>query len=219
MITVPSYTAIREKILAEVTNQTGKAVPPDSDVAIRADGMASVAEGIYAHQLWIARQLFVLTCDETTLYTHAERVNMPRQGGSRATGEVVALGAISGVTVPVGAKVTDGQNHYWLTTQSATLIAGQPVTIPIIAEQVGAAWNTSGTLVWVAPVEGQQSRASIVMLSGGSDGEPLERWRARVWEAQKLGANRSRTADIELMFAKHPRCGLCQGVSQTSWRR
>ncbi|MDR8295525.1 hypothetical protein FPK78_23525, partial [Acinetobacter baumannii] len=85
----------------------------DSDAAIRADGTASVVEGLYHHQIYIQKQMFVATADEPFLYLHAVRLECPRNGGSKATGRVKA-NSNTAVTVPAGTKITDGKGRYWL---------------------------------------------------------------------------------------------------------
>ena len=51
---------------------------------------ATKAEGLYHHQAYIQRQLFVQTADEPYLYIHAEELQVPRLGGTRASGIVKA---------------------------------------------------------------------------------------------------------------------------------
>jgi hypothetical protein len=50
--------AALEPPLRGQSNRT--AINDDSDAAIRADGTASVVEGLYHHQIYIQKQMFVL---------------------------------------------------------------------------------------------------------------------------------------------------------------
>lgn len=200
MFTTPSFEQIRQIILTEGRNLTGLALPEDSDFAIRAAGTAAAVEGLYSHQQWIARQLFIRTADEYGLAIHAERLSLPRLGGVLATGQVLALGSSSGVTLPSGSRLSDGQGHFWQTLADATLLAGQSIVVAIEAESVGASWNKTArsTLTWVSPVAGLRSLAEIVILSGGADDEPLESWRSRLLDAQALGSSQGRDDDYKL---------------------
>lgn len=196
MYQTPSYSETRAVIMQEYVNQTGILPHRDSDAAIRASGTAAVAEGLYSHQEYILKQLFVQTADEPYLYIHADELGLPRLGGSIATGQVGAIGTTDGIIVPIGAKLTDGFGHYWQTTSTVTLSATKTVLVSVQASTVGAAFNATGTLRWVSPVAGLQSVAQVDVISGGSDGESLERWRGRLWNKKKLGKSLSRAEDL-----------------------
>lgn len=196
MYPIPTFNQIRATILNEYLNQTGLAIPDDSDASIRADGTAAIVEGLYAHQNYIVRQLFVQTADEPYLYIHADQIGLPRLGGSMATGQIQAIATTTGVEIPVGSRLTDGKGYYWKTTNSAITTAGKAVTLQIQADNVGASYNRQGSLMWVNAITGVMPTVSITTLSGGSDGENLERWRNRLWEAKKLGKSLSRYEDL-----------------------
>lgn len=200
MFTTQTFEQIRQTILTEGRNLTGQTLPEDSDFAIRAAGTAAAVEGLYSHQHWIQRQLFIRTADEYGLAIHAERLSFPRLGGALATGQVLALGSSSGVVLPTGSRLSDGKGHFWQTTADVTLVSGQPISVAVEAESVGASWNkaASTALTWVSPVAGLRSLAEIVTLSGGADTEPLESWRSRLLDAQALGASQGRDEDYKL---------------------
>lgn len=193
---IPTFAQIRQTILQEVRNLTGVSAPDDSDAAIRADGEAAVVEGLYQQQKWIERQLFIQTADEQYLYIHAEKLGLPRLGGTRASGSVQAL-ANTDLTIADTAKLTDGKGHYWSVAGSIDIAADTPTTVEILADEAGAAWNfSSASLMWVAPEAGLQSTADVISVTGGSDEEDLEDWRARLLERSQLGISRDRAADI-----------------------
>lgn len=196
MYQTPSYSEIKAVIMQEYVNQTGILPKRDSDASVRASGTAAVAEGLYSHQQHILKQLFVQTADEPYLYIHAEELGLVRLDGSTATGQVWATGTTDGETLPIGSKLTDGFGHYWETTASATLSASKAVLVPVQASNIGSAFNATGALRWVSPVAGMQSVAQVDVISGGSDGESLERWRGRLWSKKKLGKSLSRVDDL-----------------------
>lgn len=202
---IPTFNDNRNTILQEVRNSTGISAPDDSDAAIRADGTASVIDGLYGHQLYIQRQQFAATADEPYLYMHAERAGVPRLSGTYASGTISAT-ANQSVLVPEGTKLTDGKGHYWSTVGNTEITASAPAILTLMADQTGSAWNYSGQrLNWVSPAAGVKAQADIVTaIAGGSDLEPLEAWRARIMEAQQLGRLRDRAADIKSIMKAVP---------------
>ncbi|MCJ0830744.1 baseplate J/gp47 family protein, partial [Acinetobacter sp. NIPH1876] len=77
-----------------------------------------------------------------------------------------------------------------------------PKTIEVVAEQIGASWNFSGSLLWVSPQAGLSGVATEVTINGGVDGEELEDWRTRMLERKRLGYFRDRSADLEEAIKK-----------------
>lgn len=208
MFQIPSFDAIKRTILDELLNLTGLSVTSDSDAAVRAAGTAAVVESIYDHQAYLARQNFVATCDEPYLYLHAERLNTPRIGGNKATGDVLVT-AYATLTLPAGVELTDGRGQYFFTTSDTLLAPGAPVSVPIIAEQIGAAYNQLGTLSLVTALEGVDPVAQIDNLSGGMSEESLERWRARVLARQQLGEPLARIEDFREAVLSVPGVADC----------
>jgi uncharacterized phage protein gp47/JayE len=196
MFTVPTFHKLHLTIVQEIRNKTGLTISDESDASIRADGTAAVVESLYAHQNYIQRQLFVRTADEPYLYIHAERLKVPRLGGTRASGTVRASSNTE-LTIPAGAKLTNGKGHYWTVVSAVTVRAGTTAEISVSADQVGAAWNFSGiTLMWVSPQAGLSGSAEVISIAGGSDAEELEAWRERLIEAEQLGQARDRASDL-----------------------
>lgn len=196
MYPIPTFSQLHQIIVQEIRNQTGLSISPDSDASIRADGTASVVEGLYQHQHFIQRQLFVATADEPYLYLHAEELGLPRLGGTRASGTVMAT-ANTGLTLTAGSKLTDGKGHYWNVVNDVALTANVPALINVSADQIGSAWNFNGdSLLWVSPIAGLNGTAGSVLIGGGSDQEELESWRFRLLERKQLGLSRDRSADL-----------------------
>ncbi|EXS24368.1 baseplate J-like family protein [Acinetobacter baumannii 573719] len=192
-----SFSQIRQDIVQEIRNKTGLTINDDSDAAIRADGTASVVEGLYHHQIYIQKQMFVATADEPFLYLHAVRLECPRNGGSKATGRVKA-NSNTAVTVPAGTKITDGKGRYWLTLYKEQLTANKTREIQVIAEQAGVSWNFDGQhLLWVSPLAGVAAQVDVIEMSGGVDVEDVEAWRQRMQAKEALGLIRDREADLE----------------------
>lgn len=193
---IKTFYEIHELIVQEIRNSTGLTIPFDSDASIRADGTASVVEGLYHHQAYIQKQLFIATADEPYLYMHAEELDLPRLGGTQASGTVTAISNVD-LTISSGSKLTDGKSHYWSIATNVVLTANMPAVVNVVADQAGASWNFSGSsLLWVSPQAGLNGTATNVSIGNGSDQEELEDWRARLLERKKLGLSRDREADL-----------------------
>ena len=207
MYLIPKFNQLHLAIVQEIRNKTSLSISSDSDAGIRADGEASIVEGLYHHQLYIQRQLFVRTADEPYLYIHAEELQVPRSGGTRASGSIKAISNID-LTIEAGSKITDGKGHYWSVITSTNLNANVETVISVSADQVGASWNFTGAaLLWVSPIAGLNGAASVVSIAGGSDEEELEAWRARMLESKQLGQARDRESDLERAMKSVPGIG------------
>ena len=196
MFPIPSFSLLHQSIVQEIRNKTGLSISPDSDASIRADGTVAVVEGLYQHQQYIQRQLFIQTADEPYLYIHAEELACPRLGGTRASGIVQASANIN-MTLVAGSKVTDGKGHYWAVVTDTVLNANTSTAVMVSADQVGTVWNFVGSqLLWVSPQAGLDGTATVTSIAGGSDVEELEDWRARLLQRKQLGNHRDREADL-----------------------
>lgn len=194
---IQTFSQLYNLIVQEIRNSTGLTISSDSDAGIRATGTASIVEGLYHHQAYIQQQLFVATADEPFLYIHAEELGLPRNGGTTASGTVTATSNIN-LTIAAGTKLTDGKGHFWSVVSSVSLDANTPESVNIVADQVGSAWNFTGTsLMWVSPEAGLKGTTEVISIGGGSDTEELEAWRARLLERKQLGLSRDRSADLK----------------------
>lgn len=201
---IKTFDQLRSDIIQEIENLTGLTLDDEDDAAIRADGEAAVVEGLYHHQTYIQKQLFVATADEPFLYIHAKRLECPRNGGSKASGRVKAT-SNTAVTIPVGTKVTDGKGYYWLTLYKETLTANKPKEIQVIAEFEGVSWNFDGEqLLWVSPLPGVAAQVDVVEISAGVDVEDVEAWRQRMMDKEALGLIRDREADLRRIVKDVP---------------
>lgn len=168
---------------------------------------ATKAEGLYHHQAYIQRQLFVQTADEPYLYIHAEELQVPRLGGTRASG-IVKAKLNAEITIEAGTKLTDGKGHFWSVISTTVIQPNITTEISVTADQIGASWNFTGTsLMWVSPIAGLNGTAKVVSIAGGLDEEELEAWRARMLESKQLGQARDRESDLERAMKSIPGIG------------
>jgi uncharacterized phage protein gp47/JayE len=101
-------------------------VDQDSDNYVRASGHASAVEGLYAHQLWIARQMFPDTADTENLELHAVVHGLRRKAATRASG-ILSFAGEPGAVVPAGTESATGDGQVYATVQAGTVDTG-PLT-------------------------------------------------------------------------------------------
>lgn len=95
-----------------------------------------MVEGLYHHQAYIQRQLFVQTADEPYLYIHAEELKVPRLGGTRASGTVKAKSNVVQVTIEAGTKLTDGKGFSGVWSQ--LLLYSQILRLRSVSQQISS---------------------------------------------------------------------------------
>jgi uncharacterized phage protein gp47/JayE len=138
---------------------------------------------------------------------HAEELNVPRLGGTRAAGTVKAKSNAE-ITIEAGTKLTDGKGHFWSVISTTVVQPNITTEISVTADQISASWNFTGTsLMWVSPIAGLSGTAEVISIAGGSDEEELEVWRARMLESKQLGQARDRESDLERAMKSVPGIG------------
>jgi uncharacterized phage protein gp47/JayE len=204
MFPILNFYQVHQIIVQEIRNRKGLSITADSDASIRADGTASVVEGLYQHQNYIQRQLFAQTADEAYLYIHAEEVDVPRAPSGRASGSVKATSNVE-ITLSENQKITDGKGHFYTVTHAVLLAANHETIVSVEADQMGAAWNFSGDqMIWVSPPAGLRGTANVISIGGGTDVEEVETWRERILTRKRLGSHRDRALDIETDLKEVP---------------
>ncbi|ENX48755.1 baseplate J/gp47 family protein [Acinetobacter ursingii] len=197
---IPNFNTLYRLIVQEIRNQSGLSISDDSDAGIRAAGTASTVEGLYHHQTYIQRQLFISTADEPFLYVHAEEIGLPRLGGTKASGTVTATANVD-MTILAGTHLTNGKGYYWSVATDVELIANTAAVVNVVAGEAGTSWNsTDASLMWVSPAAGLSGNVQVISISGGSDEEELEDWRSRLSERKKLGDFKDRRTDLIFMM-------------------
>ncbi|AJY42559.1 baseplate J/gp47 family protein [Burkholderia humptydooensis] len=180
--TVLTLDQIRENILREIKNQRPEAdVGPDSDHFVRASGTASAIEGLYAHQVWTAKQIFPDTADEDKLILHARLRGIERKPAVVASGTARATGK-PGVQVASGmsAKYQDGTAY--VTTSGGTFDATGNLVVAVSAVDAGIVGNRQDgdALTLTVPPVDIDATLTIVSLRGGTPIETLDSLLARL---------------------------------------
>lgn len=180
--TVLTLDQIRANILREIKNQRPTAdVGPDSDHYVRASGTASAVEGLYAHQVWTAKQIFPDTSDEDNLILHARLRGIERKPAVVASGTARATGK-PGVEIASGlsAKYQDGTAY--VTTSGGTFDVAGNLVVGVAAAYPGVVGNRQDgdALTLTVPPVDIDATLTVVTLRGGTTIETLDSLLARL---------------------------------------
>lgn len=132
---------IRDNILREIRNQRPDAhVGRDSDYFVRASSVASAVEGLYAHQAWIARQIFPDTADEENLILHARLRGIERKPAVAASGTALATGK-PGASAASGLSARFRDGTAYVTTSGGTFDQHGELVVNLLAIEAGVKGN------------------------------------------------------------------------------
>ncbi len=170
---IPIFEQIRDDILRDLQSLNPQAdTAPDSDYFVRASSIASCASGLYAHQSWIARQIFPDTADSDFLELHAGLHYIFRKPATPSAAVVTFTGAADTV-IPTGTEVKpQNSDTTFKTITAATIGAGGAVDVVASASQSGSHTNIptqpGQLLTAIADV---QSAVTFAAAVGGSEEE------------------------------------------------
>jgi uncharacterized phage protein gp47/JayE len=201
---VPTFEQIRDQYLLGVLNlQPGASTGPDSDHYVRACAVAGVAEGLYAHQVWVWRQAFPDLCDEDVLEKVAAQRGVPRKVSSVAVGEVRFTGT-PGTVIPAGQAVATTVAGY-VTTAAATVSGSGSVDVAAVAAVAGQAANvTTATAAQLNGAPGGVATAIVLAMSGGSDAETAAALLERLLAVQSQPAQGGNENDYKVWALEVP---------------
>lgn len=143
----------------------------DSDYSVRANAVSAVADGLYAHQGWIIRQIFPDTAEPENLELHCRTRNVFRKKATASSGKAHIAG-IAGKVLPAGAEIR-GEEVSVTTTEECVIDDEGKGGVDVTSTATGAHTNsnTTHTATLVSPPEGITSTAIITALTGGTDTE------------------------------------------------
>ncbi|MGE4539203.1 MAG: baseplate J/gp47 family protein [Desulfovibrio sp.] len=180
MYAIPSFEDIRAAYLRDIKNQLpDAATDADSDFSIRGTAVAAAVDGLYQHQLWIARQVLPDTADPEYLERHAALRGITRKPAIAASGDLVVQGT-PGAVIASGESVRHlATGLTFQTTAQAVIGADGRVVVPVAAAKAGVMPTFAGEpVLFVQAPEGVLSQAGLT-LSGGlaaeTDAELLAR--------------------------------------------
>ncbi len=172
MYAIPTFEEIRAAYLRDILNLLpDAAVDPDSDHFIRATATSSAVDGLYHHQLWIARQILPDTADSEYLERHAALRGITRKPAVAAVGQLVVSGA-PGAVIPAGEVVRHTLTELaFFTTAQAMIDPQGQAGVAVTAATAGAMPAFVGEpVLFVQAPAGVQGQA-LLTLSGGVPAE------------------------------------------------
>lgn len=173
MLIVPTLDEIRRAILRDVQSLNPQAdIAEDSDNYARASSLASVAEGLYAHQKWIIKQFFPDTADTLFLEKHAGLRGIRRRNATYASGLGATVTGNNGVTIPVGSQITTKDGRFYEVIEAATLRNEQAV-VSVRSLATGTTQNIHSQMPasFMSAPAGVQSDCVLNNVVGGTDAE------------------------------------------------
>lgn len=170
---VPTFEQIRDQYLIAVRNADQSAsTGTDSDHFVRACAVATVAEQLYAHQMWVWRQAFPDSADEDILEKMAAQRGQPRMVEQSASGTVRFAGTV-GTVIPIGTRLTTATASY-ATDATVSIDGSGTVDVAATAEAAGTAGNVSVlTAAQLSGAPAGVATGSVVSMTGGSDKETI----------------------------------------------
>ncbi len=182
------YAEIKADILRDLQSQLpDAAVTTDSDFGVRAGGTAAAVEGLYEHQAWIARQVFVSTADTEALELHAAEHGVARKRATTATGAALFAGT-PGAAVPVGTEGKTVAGLAYVTSAAGEIGADGTATVPVQASASGTSSNLAAgaVLTLTSAPSGVQGVAQLsTATTGGTIAETDDELRARVLDVMQ----------------------------------
>lgn len=194
--TIKKLDEIRDDQLREIKNLLPDAdTGSDSDFHVRASGVASAVEGLYAYQQWQTRQIFPDTADPDFLLRHAAMYRMSLKPAVAASGMLRVFGIV-GTSVPAGLQFNVGAIGY-TSTSSSKIGADGTAIVTAAANVTGSAANitqpVSVQLMSVPP--GIQSQATLLTMVGGLEIESYAQLLARLLDRLRNPPGGGRVSD------------------------
>lgn len=181
MFDTPTFEDIRNAILRDTLSLDPTAdVSADSDHYVHASRLASCAEGQYAHQQWIVRQIFPDTADTAYLERHAGLRGLRRRNPTPAAGTAAVRGTVN-AAVAAGAQIRAG-NRFYRVTEAVRIGSNGTANVRVAAIAAGESGNAANEAAqFMAAPAGVVSECTINAV-GGTDIESDASLLARLLE-------------------------------------
>lgn len=182
----PTLTEMIQQAQADVAVRLG--VPTllrASPEAVFATAMAGMAHGLYGYLDWIARMAVPFTAEAEYLEAWASLAGVTRKPATQAAGTATFTGT-TGATLPTSTVALSNDGRRYLVTAGAAVGGGGTVTVPVQAEDAGAAGNLAlaAPLTLATAVAGVLATGSVASaIVGGADMEDDAALRTRMLQA------------------------------------
>lgn len=152
-----------------------------ADAEVYSRATAAAVNTLYGYLDYLARNLLPDLADETWLYRHGNLKKCPRKQPGAATGWARWDGAADNIQIGSGVEIQRDDQVTFITTAAVTA-SGGVLRVPVECETAGTVGNTDDgiTLTLVSPVNGLSSAGVADTITGGTDLEDVEQWRARI---------------------------------------
>lgn len=208
----PSLKSLIDRARSTLIQKTGTQNPAIDAIAAAIGG---ANYGQYGYQDYLFQQLHPETANEEWLALWATRLNRPRTAATFASGTVSFAGAQLISEIPSGVILKSQDGLEFETTELT------PVTdpVPVSALKAGSESNLGNgvTLYLVSAVTGlNPDTITVNSISGGSEIETLENWRARVVTAYNERSSVGRLSDYEAWaITAHPEIEFAKAKDNT----
>ncbi|PNH91341.1 baseplate J/gp47 family protein [Vibrio diazotrophicus] len=194
MSTQISLETLINRAKATLVSKTGQNNPAIDALAA---AIAGVSYGQYGYQDLLFRQLHPETCSEAWLYLHANRHDTPRLLPTFATGSVQFVELGGTVVIPKGRVLTDAAGSEYETTEEQ--YSNKPVKVIALVSGTASNLPAGNILTLSEGLDGiDPNQVESLGISGGSDIEELEHWRARVIVAYEKNDLIGKAEDYEV---------------------
>lgn len=173
----PTLKELIERIGNDAKSRLTTAQLRQSNSAVFSRVLAGASHELHGHIEWIAKQLFVDTCEAEYLDRWASMYGVARKAASKASGEVTFSFSGDEVTVPEGAQLQNADGTLYKTTADSA--SGKAEVEAVVAGADGN-MDAGDELTLVSPVAGVYSTATCGQISGGTDEEGDESLRSRL---------------------------------------
>ncbi|KWF84974.1 phage tail protein [Burkholderia cepacia] len=173
---------IRDTLLRDIQNLRPEAdIGNDSDYFVRASSVGSAVEGLYQHQLWVAKQIFPDTADDDYVILHARLRGIYRKAARASSGSVIVTGAVgTDVASGLSAKFQDGT--VYTTTTGGKIGADGTLAADAVAAVAGVAGDRAAgdKLTITVPPANVNATVTVVSMTNGTDIEAISSLLARL---------------------------------------
>jgi uncharacterized phage protein gp47/JayE len=177
----PTLTEIIQRVRTDVISRlAADDVLRRADAEVYAAVVGAVSHGLHGYIEWLSRQLFYDTADAEYLARWASMFIGEKIPASSATGTATFIAEVGSViAADTLLQALDGVRYK---VDAEVIVSASPVTISVTALEPGENGNRSvgQALSLVSPISGVQPAATVVVMSGGSDIEQDEAYRARL---------------------------------------
>jgi uncharacterized phage protein gp47/JayE len=181
----PTLTALRNQAVQDITTSGVPGLDGllrNAVLRVLSWVMAGLAYSLYGYLDWISLQAVPFTATDEYLSAWAALIGIYQKPATAAAGFVQFTGATD-LVVPIDTPVTRQDGAPYVTTADGEIDATGVVTVPIIAEVLGAATNADdGVAMAIAsPITGiNSSGVTVGPLVGGADMETPDALRSRM---------------------------------------